>query len=79
MVFDDDFLIRIVVPRVSLFSFDLILRMISSRIFLVAAMLYMIWRLVISFLSMFLFVLSLRVWITFAISFIWFMISMFYS
>jgi hypothetical protein len=68
MVLDDDFYIRRFVPRVSRFSLDRILRMMSSRIFLVAAMLSMICRLVIYFFSMFLLVLSLSVWITLLIS-----------
>ncbi len=57
--------------KVSRFYLERILRMMSSRIFFVAAMLYMIWRLVIYFLSMFLLVLSLRVWMTLVISLMW--------
>lgn len=70
MVFDDNFWIRSELPKVSRFSLDLIFRMISYLIFLVAAMLSMICRFVIYFLSMFLFVLSFRVWMTLLISFI---------
>jgi len=78
VVLDDDLCIGTMLHKVSLFYLDLILRMMSSLIFFVAAMLYMICRLVISFLSMFLFVLSLRVWITLLISRIWAVISPFY-
>lgn len=68
MVLDNDFYINTLVPRVSRFYLERILRMMSSRIFLVAAMLSMICKFVISFFSMFLLVLSLRVWITLLIS-----------
>ena len=53
--------------------------MMSYLIFFVAAMLYMIWRFVISFLSMFLFVLSFRVWITLLIYRILPLVYVFYS
>lgn len=79
VVLDDDFWIGEELPKVSLFSLERILRMMSSRIFLVAAMLSMIWRLVISFLSMFLLVLSFSVWITLLISFIVLLTSTSYS
>ena len=75
MIFNDNFLIRWYVPRVSRFYFDRILRMISSLIFFVAAMLSIIWRFVIYFFSIFLFVLSFRVWITLLISLIWLTVS----
>lgn len=71
MIFNDDFWIEKKVPRVSRFSFDRTFRMISSRIFLVAAMLSMICKLVISFFSMFLLVLSFSVWTTLASSRTW--------
>lgn len=54
----------IIISKVSRFYFDFIFFIISSRIFLVAAMDYMIWRLVISFFKVFLFVESLSVLIT---------------
>lgn len=56
------------ISRVSLFSLERTLRMMSSLIFLVAAMLSMICRLVISFFSMFLLVLSFSVCTTLASS-----------
>jgi len=59
------FLSKKEVHRVSRFYFERTLRIISYLIFFVAAMLYIIWRFVIYFFSMFLFVLSLRVWTTF--------------
>lgn len=54
----------IIISKVSRFYFDFIFFKISSRIFLVAAIDYIIWRLVISFFKVFLFVESLRVLIT---------------
>lgn len=50
-----------IIYRVSRFYLERTLRIISYLIFFVAAMLYIIWRFVIYFFSMFLFVLSLRV------------------
>lgn len=61
MIFNYNLCIYTIVPNVSLFSFDLILRIMSYLIFLVAAMLYIICKFVISFFNMFLFVLSLSV------------------
>lgn len=61
MVFYYYFWVGKEVHRVSRFYFERTRRIISSLIFFVAAILYIIWRLVIYFLSMFLFVLSFRV------------------
>jgi hypothetical protein len=64
---------------VSLFSFDRIFRMMSSRIFFVAAMLSIICRFVIYFFNMFLFVLSFRVWIVLLCSLMMLTVSGIYS
>lgn len=53
-----------IISKVSRFYFDFIFFKISSRIFFVAAIDYMIWRFVISFFKVFLFVESLRVFMT---------------
>jgi hypothetical protein len=53
-----------IIYKVSRFYLDLIFLIMSSRIFLVAAIDSMIWRLVISFFSVFLLVDNFRVLIT---------------
>jgi hypothetical protein len=68
----------IIIYKVSRFYLDFIFFKMSSRIFLVAAIDYIIWRFVIYFFKVFLLVESFNVCITRDKSFIWIWISLFY-